>query len=105
MCKSQYVYNNVIYADQRAALLARFMLARCDNNQVRYGLPRPQVSLLGRARFALGYGIDSVWFARRCGIDANKPSSLEPPVFPPYRILPKSAFGGGRDIVVLSILH
>ena len=28
-------------------------------------LPRPQASLLGRARCALGYGIDSARFARR----------------------------------------
>ena len=38
-------------------------------------LPSPQASLLGRARCALGYGIDSARLARRCGIDANKKSN------------------------------
>ena len=35
-------------------------------------LPRPQASLLGQARCALGYGIDSARFARRFGIVANE---------------------------------
>ena len=33
-----------------------------------FHLPRPQASLLSRVRCALGYGIDSAQFARRCGI-------------------------------------
>ena len=60
-------------------------------------LPRPQASLLGGARWALGYGIDSAQFARRYAIDANEksngasrsatePSSLAPPVFTQQRL-------------------
>lgn len=68
-------------------------------------LGRAQVSLLGRVRCALGYGIDSARFARRCGIDVNKksngsrsasePSTLAPVVFPPYPLLPNGSWGRG----------
>ena len=34
-------------------------------------------------------------FARRLGIDASEPSSLAPPVLPPFRPFPKSAWGRG----------
>ena len=66
-----------------------------------YHLPRPQASLLGRVRCALGYGINSVQFARRCGIDANEksasrsapePSSLAP-LFPRHTAFSRSAPG------------
>ena len=60
-------------------------------------LPRPQASLLARARCALGYGIDSCGTqgvvgsmqtkSRTASRSASEPSSLAPPVFsaiPPF---------------------
>ena len=69
-------------------------------------LPRPQALLLGRARCALDYGIvrGSQGVVGSCS--ASEPSSLAPPVFPPYRLLPKSAWGRA-DVTVkfLTILN
>lgn len=45
-------------------------------------LPRPQGSLLGRARRALGYGIVSAIVGR-----------LAPPVFPRYRLFTEQRLG------------
>ena len=71
-------------------------------------MPCFQATLLGQARCALGYGVDSARFAWRCGIYANKklnhtasrrapePSTLAPPVFPPHVLrLPNSAWERG----------
>ena len=62
---------------------------------MRERLPRPQASLLGRARCALGYGIESARFARRFGIDAKEKSNHHPsrPLFSRHTAFYRTAPG------------